>query len=115
MRERACITESACEGDAAWLRWDFTASAGGPSAWQLSSSAPVYVLEHLDFWDRPGSFTNVLLLGALMHSLRRRLAAPAALNEAGQLPRRSEPRRQPATRDSILYHVALSLSSDAFG
>ena len=75
---RFCITESACEGDAAWLRWDFSFAGDRiDGASRLVFGADGRVLEHLDFWDPARQlYERVPLLGALMRLLRRRLAAP---------------------------------------
>lgn len=81
---RFVVTEAACQGDLAWLRWDFVFDAGGRGGTRridgvsrIAFDARGQVADHLDFWDPAAQlYESVPVLGALLRAIRRRLAAP---------------------------------------
>lgn len=84
---RFLVTESSCEGDTAWLRWDFSFGSGSKGeqrrrvdgASRIHFDADGRVDDHLDFWDPSRQvYEQLPILGAVLRAIRKRLAAPLA-------------------------------------
>lgn len=89
---RFVVTESSCEDDTAWLRWDFSFGSGSKGelrrridgASRIHFNADGRVDDHLDFWDPARQiYEEVPILGTVLRAIRRRLAAPRA-EQGGQ-------------------------------
>lgn len=78
------VQDSAASGERAYLHWEFTFTSKGGRArnWRITGMSRVVfndeglVLEHVDHWDPARQiYEQIPVLGAVMRSLRRHLAA----------------------------------------
>jgi len=76
------VTERAVQANVAYLRWRFTFEGGKGSRSIVGVSRVIFansgrVSVHEDYWDAAGQlYERIPILGGLLRTLRRRLAAP---------------------------------------